>query len=163
MFDLDLAEIFQSDLPVFEIFLRGTVTYLVIFVLMRVVVKQAAGSLNLADLMLVVFIADAAQNGMSGDYDTVTDGLLLVATLVFWSYAIDWLSYHSPLFGRFVHPPPVEIVKDGKKLPRNMRSELITDDELMTHIRLAGGDAISDVKRVWIEGNGRMSVLLKEP
>jgi uncharacterized membrane protein YcaP (DUF421 family) len=99
---------------------------------------------------------------MSGDYDTVTDGLLLVATLVFWSYAIDWLSFHSPAFGRFVHPPPVEIVEDGKKLPRNMGRELITDDELMTHIRLAGGDTLSDVKRVWIEGNGRMSVLLKE-
>jgi hypothetical protein len=34
---------------------------------------------------------------MADDYVSVPDGLLLVATLVLWSLALDWLDFHFPL------------------------------------------------------------------
>ena len=157
---LDFVAIFDPDTPILEIVLRGTVTYLAIFVLLRFVVKQASGGLNLADVLLIVMIADAAQNAMAGNYTSVTDGFVLVLTLMFWSVAIDWLSVRVPLIGRIVHPPPREIVRDGVANKRAMRTELITPEELMTHIRGAGAESIEDVKRAWVEGNGNISVVL---
>jgi uncharacterized membrane protein YcaP (DUF421 family) len=162
MFGIDLAEIFQPDTPVLETFLRGTVMYLSVFVLLRVIVKQAAGGLNLADLLLVVLIADAAQNGMAGEYTAITDGLILVATLAFWSLALDWLGFHFEFAGRFLHPDPVELVRNGIENRRQMRRELISHEELMTHVRKAGSEDISQVRRAWVEGNGEISVVLQD-
>jgi uncharacterized membrane protein YcaP (DUF421 family) len=125
-------------------------------------VKQASGGLNLADVLLIVMIADAAQNAMAGEYTSVTDGLILVLTLVFWSVAIDWLTVRVDFFGRLVHPPPREIVCDGVELKRALRLEMITHEELMTHVRQAGSESIEDVKRAWVEGNGEISVVLKD-
>jgi uncharacterized membrane protein YcaP (DUF421 family) len=158
--EVDLAALFEADTPVLEILLRGTVTYLAIFILLRVVVKQASGGLNLADVLLIVMIADAAQNAMAGEYTSVTDGLLLVLTLVFWSVTIDWLSVRVPFIGRLVHPPPREIVRDGVPNRRAMRTEMITNEELMTYVRTAGAETLDRVKRAWVEGNGEISIVL---
>jgi uncharacterized membrane protein YcaP (DUF421 family) len=159
---MDLSELFRPDLPVYEMVLRGTIVYLSIFVLLRVLVKQSAGSLNLADLLLIVLIADAAQNAMAGEYNSITDGLVLVATLAFWNLVLDWASFHWQWFGNWMHPPPIRLVEYGVILRRNMRKELVTDEELMTYIRQAGASAVNEVKFAWVEGNGEVSVILND-
>jgi len=158
--ELDLKALFELDTPVLEIILRGTVTYLLVFLLLRTVVKQAVGGVNLADILLIVMIADAAQNAMAGTYESISDGLILVATLAFWSWTIDWLSVHVSFVGRLTHPMPIEIVKDGAELKRAMRKEMITHEELMSQVRLAGAETIDEVRRAWVEGNGEISIVI---
>jgi len=160
--ELDLRALFELDTPFLEIVLRGTVVYLLVFLLLRTVVKQAVGGVNLADILLIVMIADAAQNGMAGTYESITDGLILVATLAFWSYTIDWLGVHVEFVGRLTHPLPIEIVKDGTEIKRAMRKEMISHEELMTQVRLAGAESIERVKRAWVEGNGEISIVMFE-
>jgi uncharacterized membrane protein YcaP (DUF421 family) len=72
------------------------------------------------------------------------------------------LAFHFEFIGRFLHPPPVELVRDGVENRRQMRRELISHDELMTHIRRAGTDDLSQVRRAWVEGNGEISVVLAQ-
>ena len=160
--ELDLQALFEFDTPVLEIIVRGTVTYLIVFLMLRTIVKQAVGGVNLADILLIVMIADAAQNAMAGTYESISDGLILVATLAFWSVAIDWLSIHVPFVARLTHPPPIEIVKDGAEIKRAMRKEMITHEELMSQVRLAGAETIEEVKRAWVEGNGEISIVMYE-
>jgi uncharacterized membrane protein YcaP (DUF421 family) len=100
----DFNSMLVPDIDLLEIILRGTLTYLGILVLMRIVVRQASGSLNIADLLLIVLVADAAQNGMSADYTSITNGLVLVATLMFWSVVLDWLGYNMPALGNGYTP-----------------------------------------------------------
>jgi uncharacterized membrane protein YcaP (DUF421 family) len=161
--ELDLATLFNADTPPIEIFVRGTFTYLFVFVLLRIIVRQAAGGLNLADLLLIVMIADAAQNAMAGTYVSVTDGAILILTLTFWSVAIDWLALHVRIVGRWVHPPARLIVRDGVPLRRVLRQELITDAELLTHVHKAGAEDLHEVKRAWVEGSGEITVVLVDP
>ena len=136
--------------------------YLLLFVALRVLVRRHVGSMSMMDLLLMVLIADAAQNAMAGTYESITDGLILVATLAFWSFVIDWLSVHVPFVARLTHPPPIEIVKDGVEIKRAMRKEMITHEELMSQVRLAGAETIEEVKRAWVEGNGEISIVMIE-
>src|SRR3954471_14594499 len=125
-------DVFIPDTPLVEIFVRGMIVYLAIFALLRFVLTRQSGNVGVTDLLVVVLIADAAQNAMASDYRSVPDGVLLVATIIFWSYALDWLGYRFPRVGRFVHPPPLELVRDGRLLRHNLRQELLTVEELMT-------------------------------
>ncbi|MBV9791538.1 MAG: DUF421 domain-containing protein [Chloroflexi bacterium] len=159
---VDWAKVLLPATPILEIVVRGSIMYLALFWLMRGILKRVASSISLADLLMVVVIADAAQNGMADDYRSVGDGIILVITIIFWNYTLDWLGYHFPAFERFVHPPPLPLVKDGNLLRRNMRRELITEGELMSQIHEQGLSDLSQVHSAHMEGDGRISVIAKD-
>ena len=159
MSGIDWSSVLLPETPILEIFVRGTLTYLGLFVILRSILKREPGAVGVTDILVIVLIADAAQNAMADDYVSITDGLLLVATIVLWSLALDWLGYHIPLIGRFVHPPPLELVREGVENRRNMGRELITHEELMTQLRAHGIDELSEVRRAYMEGNGQITVL----
>jgi uncharacterized membrane protein YcaP (DUF421 family) len=159
--NIDLAQILTPDTPILEIVLRGTVTYLALFAMIRVAGKRQAAGVGMTDLLVIVLIADAAQNAMAGQYTSISDGLVLVATIVFWAWALDWIGYHVPAVERLLHPMPLLLIKDGRTLPRNLRAELLTHEELMSELRAQGVDDISAVDRAYLEGNGQLSVIKK--
>jgi uncharacterized membrane protein YcaP (DUF421 family) len=157
--DIDWGKLLLPDMPLIEIFIRGTAIYLFIFVLLRLVLKRETGTLGIADLLVVVLVADAAQNAMTGTYQSITDGFLLIVTIVFWSYTLDWLGYHFPQLEKLVHPPELLLIKDGKMLRRNMKHELITENELCAILRQHQIEDVAEVKRAYIEGDGEISVI----
>lgn len=159
---VDWGELFAFEKPILEIFLRGTIVYLLLFTVLRVVLKRQMGAVGITDLLVVILLADAAQNAMAGDYKTIPDGILLVSTMVFWSYLLDWMGYRFAWFQRLVQSPPLPLVEDGELLHKNMRRELITRDELMSQLREQGVDDVADVKTAHMEGNGHISVVTKE-
>lgn len=145
--------------PLLEIVLRGSVMYLSLFTLLRVVLKRQAGTVGITDLLVVVLIADAAQNGMAGEYKSITEGLLLVGVIIFWSFLLDWLGYRFESVRSWIHPPPLLLVKDGRFIRKNMRKEFITEDELMGEVRKQGVDELKQVRQAFMEGDGHISVL----
>jgi uncharacterized membrane protein YcaP (DUF421 family) len=155
---INWQEILLPDTPLIEIFIRGSIVYLSLFCLLRLVLKRQSGALEISDLLVIVLIADAAQNAMAGGYHSVPDGILLVSTLIFWSFALDWLGYHFPFIQKFIHPAPLQLIREGKILIKNMRRELITKDELMSQLREQGIHTIEEVKEAYMEGDGKISI-----
>jgi uncharacterized membrane protein YcaP (DUF421 family) len=51
------------------------------------------------------------------------------------------------------------LVNDGRMLPRNLRRELLTSEELMSQLRLQGVETLDEVKKAYIEPDGRISVI----
>jgi len=97
---------------------------------------------------------------MARDHHSLADGLLLIATIVFWTYALDWLGHRFPRFQRWYLPPPLLVVKDGVMLPQNMRKELITEGELMAQLRREGITDLSQVKEAYMEGDGSITAVM---
>jgi uncharacterized membrane protein YcaP (DUF421 family) len=149
-------DVFIPDTPLVEIFVRGTIVYLAIFFLLRFVLTRQSGNVGVTDLLVIVLIADAAQNAMASEYKSIPDGLLLVATIVFWSYALDWLAYHFPTFARLIHPPALELIRDGKVNRRNLRRELITMDELKAQLREQGIEKLDRVRSLLWRATGEL-------
>src|SRR5215470_12166928 len=119
---IDWRSTFLPSASVGEIFLRGTIVYLFLIFVFRLL-RREAGAIGIADLLLVVIIADAAQNAMSSDYKSVTDGLILISTIAFWNYFLDWLGFRFPTIRRLLRPSPLLLIKDGRLQWRNMRQE----------------------------------------
>ena len=159
---IDWKTVFVPDTPLLEIILRGSVMYIALFTLLRVVLKRQAGTLGMTDLLLITLLADASQNAMAGEYKSLPDGIVLVGTIIFWDYAFDWLSFKFSWFRRLIEAPPLPLVKDGKLLRKNMRRELVTEEELMGQLRQQGIDKLSKVKKAYIESDGRISVIEDE-
>ncbi len=162
LLQIDWKAVFVPEVSLAEVVLRGTFVYLLLFFVLRVLRRQA-GALGISDLLVVVLIADAAQNAMSSEYKSVTEGAVLVGTIVAWDFSLDWLGYRFPTFGRLLRPSPLPLVKDGRALRQNMRRELVSMEELMSHLREQGVGSLSEVRRCYLEGDGHISVIKQEP
>ena len=153
------GEVLRFDTPVLEIVVRGTLTYLALFFMLRFVLKRETAGVGITDLLVIVMIADAAQNAMAGEYKSVPDGILLVAVIIFWAFTLDWLAYRSAALRRVLRPPRLPLVRDGKMMRHNMARELVTVDELKGELHQQGIEDIGQVKAVYIEPDGRFSVI----
>jgi len=158
---IDWGNIFVPTESLPEIVIRGTILYFVMFAFLRIFRRQS-GSIATADLLVVVIIADAAQNGMIGDAKSVTEAVLLIATIFGWNFLLDWLGYKSKFFERLLEPKALQIVKDGELLWRNMRREMITKDEVESQMRENGIEDLSEIKSACMENNGNFSFIKKD-
>jgi uncharacterized membrane protein YcaP (DUF421 family) len=162
LFAVDWSSIFVPDNSLLEIIIRGTLIYFICFVLLRIL-RRGVGEIGITDVLIVVLIADAAQNGMSADYKSVTEGLVLIGTLAFWDYSLDYLGTKVKFIERFIRPPKLLLIKDGRMLRRNMQKEMLTREELMSQLRLQGVEDVAEVKECYLEGEGSISVIKKKP
>ena len=158
---VDWQSVFVPTESLLEIIIRGTIMYLAMFALLRVFRRQA-GSLSIADLLVIVVIADAAQNGMADDSKSVTESLVLICTIVFWDYFLDFLGFKSKIFERVIEPEKLEIIKDGKLLRRNMKKEMLTEDEVLSQMRQNGVEDVGEIKIAYLESDGHFSFIKKD-
>ena len=156
-------EIFGLHSVLFEPVLRGTVMYLALFVLFRVVIRRRVGAVGMSDILLVVIIADAAQSGLSGKANSITDALLVVGTIFFWNWFIDWLNFNVPALKSVLEPPPLPLIENGRIVRRNLRHEHVTMDELQSKLREHGVTHASQVEKAFMEPDGEVTVIKKKP
>ena len=154
--------ILVPSLGVAEVIVRGTIMYLALFVIMRFLARRQAGNFGPADLLVIVLIADAAQNSLGKDYSSVTEGIALVLTIVFWEFALDWLAWRVPVLRPYLVAPPLRLIENGRILASNLRKEMLPVEELMGQLRENGVEDVGDVKLACLEGDGRLSVLKRK-
>ena len=154
-----LQELFSLSVNPWELVLRGTVMYGFLFVLFRFVLRRDTGSMGVADMLLLVVVADAAQNAMAGEYRTVTDGIVLVGTIAAWNWLIDWATYRFPRARRVLEPPTLVLVRGGSIVQRNLDREMITHDELFARLREQGVSRLLQVKVARLEADGTVTVI----
>ena len=155
---IDWHAVFVPSIGLAEVILRGTLMYLALFIILRFIGRRQAGHFGPADLLVIVMIADAAQNGLGKDYQSVTEGIVLVITIVAWEYLLDWLAWRFPLVRPYLKPPALTLVKDGRVISAAMRKEMISEDELEGQLREQGVEDVTSVKLARLEGDGRLSV-----
>jgi len=158
----DWAELFGLSVSPWELIVRGSAVYWFLVIVFRVVLRRDTGSVGIADILLLVIIADAAQNAMAGEYRSITDGLILVSTIIGWNVLIDWVSFKSPRLRRLFEPEPICLVRDGRILRRNLRRENLAEAELMGKLREEGVEDLKEVKAAYFEADGAISVIKKK-
>ncbi len=156
---MDVLDLFRPEAGAVEMLIRGTVIYWFLFALLRLSGRRDIGSLGVADLLVLVLVADAAGDAMSGGSTSLLDGMVVVATIVGWSVVVDRLGYHSPRFRRWFEPRRVLLVKDGRIVAAGMRQEHLTRSELMEQLRLQGIAALGEIRRAYLEANGEFSII----
>ncbi|WP_038058479.1 DUF421 domain-containing protein [Thiobacillus denitrificans] len=157
---IDWSALLVPSMHLGEVMLRGTAVYLFLFVLLRIL-RREAGQVGISDLLVVVLIADAAQNAMASEYRSITEGAILVATIAFWDYFLDWLSFRVPVLQRLLRPAPLLLIKNGRLQRENMKREMLQEDELLAQLRENGVRSVGEVKTCYLEGDGRISVIAR--
>lgn len=151
--------VFLPSTSLWELFGRSTVLYLSVLILMRVAGRKQTGQLNTGDIILIVIISEAASVGIGGETHSITDGLVLVATIIFWNVVIDMLGYHFSFIERLIQPKPTLVVSKGEPQVQAMKKQLLTMNELSLQLRIQGIEDVGKVYRAYLEPDGQISVI----
>jgi uncharacterized membrane protein YcaP (DUF421 family) len=154
-----MAELFAVHVPAWELVVRGSVIYWFLFLILRFLMRRDAGSVGLADILFLVVIADAAQNGMAGEYKTIAEAMILVATIVGWNWLLDWACYRFPSVERFANPRAIVLIRQGRVLRANLAKEWLSPEDLAGKLREHGIETPSEVKLARMESDGQISVI----
>jgi uncharacterized membrane protein YcaP (DUF421 family) len=156
---VDWSEVFGLSVSPLETLARGTAMYWFLFLLFRLVIRRRVGAVGISDILLLVIIADASQNALSGNYKSVTDGFILVATILGWNMLVDGLTYASTTLQRLLEPPPLLLIDRGRLLRRHLRLEFVNEDELRAKLREHGITEYAEVEKAYMESDGEVSVI----
>ena len=160
MFDVDWGQLFSPTKSIAEIVLRGTFIYLVLFAVMRFLPRRTIGSMGASDILVIVLISETVSNALQGGAESVTEGFILAATVLAWATLVDFLDYKFPHL-HIAGGKPLELIRDGELLRDNMAREQVTEDEVMSQLRLHGLDSARDVAKAYIESDGHVSVIVR--
>ena len=160
--NLNWSEIFSITVSPLELVVRGTAMYIFLFIIFRVVIKRRVGSIGMADILILVIVADAAQNGMAGDYRSVSEAFILISTIICWNQFIDWLSYRVPPLRSVLEPAPLLLIDKGQILWRNMRKEYMSESELLSKLREHEITDLKEIEKAYMESDGQITVLKKK-
>lgn len=153
---------FAMTTPWYEIVLRTFVVYLVVLILLRTAGKRELGQMTPFDLVVILVIANAVQNAMTGGDNSLIGGVLAAATLTFVNIAVGRWGTMVPVLRRLVASQPTLLLQDGRPIKENLTKERIDIEELEMAARQHGIPALDEVAAAVLEEDGSISIIPKK-
>ncbi|GAB3382352.1 DUF421 domain-containing protein [Lysobacter fragariae] len=154
-----MIDLFASPLPWWEFVLRAMVVYFVVMVLVRVSGKRAVGQFTPFDLVLLILIGNAVQNGLNGGDNSLKGALILSCCLIALNYAVAFASARSARVRRFVEGEPVILARDGQVFRDVLRRELVSRADFDKAMRETGLFEPEQIRLAVLETNGHITII----
>jgi uncharacterized membrane protein YcaP (DUF421 family) len=153
---------FEMGIPWWEIVVRSAVVYLFLILILRVSGKRQIGQLAPFDLVLLLVLANAVQNSMTGGDNSLVGGLISCSTLVGLNYAVGFAAFRNEKLEAVIEGRPQVVIHNGRLLEDVMAESKLTRHELEAALRQAGCPEIGDCHSAILENNGQISVIKKK-
>lgn len=157
-----MSELFELSAPWWHFVLRATAIYVLVMVLIRASGKRAVGQFTPFDLVMLILIGNAVQNGINGGDNSLTGAAIMATTLIALNYGVAFVTARSRHMERIVEGEPVVLARNGKLFERVLRRELVSRDDFRESLRMNGIEDVSDVELALLETNGSISVVPKQ-
>jgi uncharacterized membrane protein YcaP (DUF421 family) len=144
-----------------DIVLRGVFVFVFLFVLMRIIGKRELSSLEPFDLILLIVLGDAVQQGLTQDDYSLTGAMLAIGTIAALQVCVSYANFRFPRLRPLLDGEPVVIVQDGKPIDRNLRRERLTLDDIAEQARIQSIGSLDDVAWAVLETSGQISFIKK--
>jgi uncharacterized membrane protein YcaP (DUF421 family) len=144
-----------------DIALRAIVLYVFIVLVTRVIGRRELSSLSPFDLILLIVLGDAVQQGLTQDDYSVTGALIAVSTIASLQVLTSYVSFRSKGARKVLEGLPIVVVENGKVVEANLRRERMTEDEVAEEMRMQQIASFDEVQWGILESNGAISFVKK--
>ncbi len=143
--------------------IRGAVVYLVLLVLFRISGKRSLAQITTFDFVLLLIIAEAIQQAMIDDDNSMTNAFLVILTLLAFNVGFSLLKQRFEFVDRLVDDVPVLIVEDGRPLRDRMDKARVDEKDVLQAARQQEGlERLDQIKYAVLERSGGISVVPKQ-
>ena len=142
-----------------DLVLRAAFVFGFMVLLTRVIGKRELGSLQPFDLILLIILGDAVQQGLTQDDYSLTGSFLAVGTIAILQVFFSWIGYRFKPMRKVLDGEPIVVLQDGKLIERNLRRERLTPEEVAEEARAQNIAHLAEVKYAILETNGRITFI----
>src|SRR5438045_3909924 len=121
-----------------DIVLRTILVFAFLLVLTRVIGRRELSSLQPFDLILLIILGDAVQQGLTQDDYSLTGAFLAVGTIAVLQVLVSWVSYRFPRTRKVIEGTPIIVVQDGEPIENNLKRERLDLDDVAEAARQQG-------------------------
>jgi uncharacterized membrane protein YcaP (DUF421 family) len=144
-----------------DIVVRAAVAFTFIFFLTRVLGRRELNTLEPFDLILLVMIGDLVQQGVTQNDFSVTGLILAAGTVAMLTVLVSFASFRFRRLRPLLDGEPIILLEDGKPIPRNLRRERLTVEEVAAEARKQSIASLEDVQWAVLETSGAISFIKK--
>jgi uncharacterized membrane protein YcaP (DUF421 family) len=144
-----------------DIALRSIFVFFFIYLVTRVVGRRELSTLEPFDLLLLIVVGDAMQQGLTQDDYSVTGGLIVILTFAVLQVGISYASFRFPRLRPVLEGEPLVLLENGRPIDRNLRRERLTVEELASAARQHEIAHLEDVQWAVLETSGEISFIKK--
>jgi uncharacterized membrane protein YcaP (DUF421 family) len=155
-------DIWHLQVSAGEKVVRALLIYGFLVVALRVVGKRELGQTNTLDLIVLLLVANAVQNGIIGADNSVTGAFLGAAVLFAVNELVNRTTYVLPWVERALEGEPATLIKGGKPMRKALRNSGISLSELRAIARRQGFADLAGVETAILETNGVVSMFTAE-
>lgn len=152
------TSIWHLDPTVAEKVLRSVLVYGFLIVAMRLVGKRELGQMNTLDLVVLLLIANAVQNGIIGNDISVTGAFIGAGVLFAANEGLNRIGYLWPWAGKALEGSPSYLIRRGELDRHALLVASISVAELEAMARRQGYSHLAEVKTAILETNGAVSM-----
>jgi uncharacterized membrane protein YcaP (DUF421 family) len=149
--------IFHMGISVGEKLLRALIVYLFLLFALRVLGKRELAQQDTLDFLVLLLVANAVQNGIIGNDNSVTGALVGAIALFAINFTFKALSYRYPWADRVFEGSPSYLIMDGQLVPGTMRREQISKPELRAIARRQGYESLDEIGTAILETDGSIT------
>jgi uncharacterized membrane protein YcaP (DUF421 family) len=145
-----------------ESVVRGAVVYLFLLIVFRFSGRRTLAETTTFDLVLLLIISETTQQAMVNEDHSVTNGFLLIITLIACDVGLSRLTMKIDWLRKLVDDVPTIVVADGKALEKRMKSSRVTLEDVLEAARQDRGlERLEQIKFAIVEPSGSISIIPK--
>jgi uncharacterized membrane protein YcaP (DUF421 family) len=153
--------IFDMGVSVGEKAVRAALVYGFLLFALRLLGKRELAQQNTLDLLVILLVANAVQNGIIGNDNSVT-GAVVGATVIFGLHRLfGSLAYRFPLADKAFEGTPSYVVLNGEPVMKTLRHEQISRPQLVAMAQRQGFDRLDEIEKGILETDGSLRFIRK--
>jgi uncharacterized membrane protein YcaP (DUF421 family) len=155
-------DIFDLQVSAGEKVLRAVLIYVFLIAMLRIVGKRELGQTNTLDLVVLLLVANAVQNGIIGNDVSVTGAVIGAVTLFAINELVSRTAYAFPWAARVLEGEPALLISRGQPLRSALRRSGISLSELRATARRQGFPDLGAVHTAILETNGVVTMFTQD-
>lgn len=156
-----MEHLFFKDWPaVLHIFICAVISYIVLFIFIRISGKRTLAKLNAFDFVVTVTLGSTLSSMILKKVPLV-EGFVALITIIALQYLLAFLAKNSSKMEDVINSTPTLLFYNGKFILPAMKKEVITEEEIYSEIRKYRLESLEDVQAVVMELNGTFTVVKK--
>jgi uncharacterized membrane protein YcaP (DUF421 family) len=149
---------FESWYNVVRTITLSIIGFSALMILLRGSGKRTLSKLNAFDFVFVVAVGSVFASTIISKDVTLVEGVASMATLIVIQVTLAELAMRFPTVERIINGKPTLLFSRGKFIPRALKKERVTEEEVRGAIRAKGVNRVEDVDAVILENDGSLSV-----
>jgi len=141
--------------------IRTVLLYLLIVAAMKIMGKRQIGQMQLSELVTVTMLSEIASYSILDADIPLVYSILPVFVLISIEVTISFLSVKSRTVSKLFDGKPSFIIYKGKIDQKELANSRLTLTEVISEIRAAGYNSVSDIFYMILEPSGKISVIPK--